>query len=966
MKLQCSCGAKYSFEVTPEMAKQPVHFSCTACGMDYSEFVTNLVRQEAGSAPAPAIAPPPPGYVPPPRPGTGGASVPASHSSVPTPPAMAPPPALAPAIAPIGSVRVPTTPAVGQPSQPPIRIPTIAAGNGGSPVPNGGSTAPAPAAVDAPAPTRIVIPPKAIAAVGASARTRSRAGSAKAASRGLSLIRSPPAAAPVAAPVLAAATVPKPAPAAGLRINKEMAAPAQVEASQTSADPDAPKPCFRHMGQFSVEKCCVCGKPICPKCMELFGYVCSPLCKSKAEAQGIEVPLFEGQRDVKEARAWRKTVLVTTAACAMVAVLVGGYIWWIAFGSRPHTVFSVRFGDRAHSGQSAFAGQYQIVFLHGGTLARHDMKQNKEIWSVNLIDEKDIDRQIAREMEAAKKEIDRANNESPEFVPKMPRPDKLKKLLIRETAASMRLRIVGQNVWVMTPEKLTRYDWDTGKTNKEIALKEHWGDMLRRGDELLALESENGKQSVTRINLNTCDVRSEDIVLPPRPSSTAKTNRALAKAAPQKKAAGTQKSAGGGLPVTPGKNPGKQPLDSFQGGRASFSHLSLPAKIALPAVLANTVNQDRTLDELNADDGALRKLGDPDDPASEYFVLIPTKDGFMQFSSHLLERKFVARSAMKAAPQKSTLENNASVANTTEIANEMLNEMQRNNGGGSVTEDESRYLIKIQYPGGSNSWSGEITGPPKLFPFKTVTVLTSNKKVTVFDKSNRKLWEGTLNYNVLGGGGGADEESATTGEGPCVEHKDTLFVFDQGVLHAFDLKTGNARWRLPSVGISGIFFDEKDNLYVNTTDASPDSIKYSRQIDVPGKVASVIQKVDSQTGKVLWISRPGGAISYVWGRSFTQSNPIARMKTTTTRKTLTQSRPALKHRHTFAFAASIPRTAKRCGNIFSNAPRWMSSSTRMQSALSSGKRSRFCALRVSNSPFIPSSSPQPPKAAAVL
>jgi hypothetical protein len=597
--------------------------------------------------------------------------------------------------------------------------------------------------------------------------------------------------------------------------------------------------------------------------MELFGYVCSPLCKSKAEAQGIEVPVFEGQREVKEAKTWRATVLVTTTACAIIALVVGGYIWWIAWGSRPHTIFSVRFGDRAHSGQSAFAAQNQIVFLHGGTLARHDMKQKKEIWSVNLIDEKEIDRQVAKEMEDSKKVIDKANDEDPDLAPKMPRPDKLKKELMRAAAASLHLRIVGQNIWVMTSEKLTRYDWDTGKTNKEIALKEHWGDMLRRGDELLALESDNGKESVTRINLNTCDVRSEDIVLPPRREPTTKTNRVVAKAAPQKSAAG-KKSSGGGLPITPGKNPGKQPLDPAKVAEQA-SHLSLPEKIALPAVLANTVNQDRTLDELDSDNVAPRRPGDSDDPASDYFVLIPTKDGFMQFSSHLLERKFVTRSAMKAAPQKSALESNASMANTGEIANEILNEMQRNYGGDTVTEDESRYLIKIQYPGGSNLWSGEITGPPKFFPLKTVTVLASNKKVTVFDKSNKKLWEGTLNYNVQGGGGEADEESATTGEGPCVEHKDTLYVFDQGVLHAFDLKTGNARWRLPFVGISGIFFDEKDNLYVNGTDASPDSIKYSRQIDVSSKVASVIQKVDSQSGKVLWITRPGGTISYVSG-----------------------------------------------------------------------------------------------------
>ena len=720
------------------------------------------------------------------------------------------------------------------------------------------AVAPPPTAI-APPPTPIAPPPTVIAPPPQPVVTP--------APKPVARIVSHPAPTPAApVPVTAVPAAPQPAPAAGLRINKEISATAPVAAaaavSEAATNPDAPKPCFRHMGQFAVEKCYVCGKPICPKCMELFGYVCSPLCKSKAEAQGIEVPEFEGQRDVKEARTWRKTVLVTTTAGSIIAVALGAWIWWLAYGSRPHVTFSVRFGDRAHSGQSAFAAQDQIVFLHGGTLARYDMKQKKEIWSLNLIDEKEIDRLVAKEMDDAKKAIDRANNETPEFVPKMPRPDKLKKELIRETAAEMNLRVVGQNVWIMTPGKLTRYDWDSGKTNKEISLKEEWGGMLRHGDELMTLESEKGKESVTRINLNTCDVRSEDIVLPPRPAPTVKTNRAIAKAAPrpQPKPAA---SGGRGLPTAPGKDAGK-PLDPAKVAEQA-SHLSLPAKIALPAVLANTVNQEHALAELDDENGVTRKPADPNDPARDYFVLIPTKDGFLQFASHLIEEKYVARSAMKAAPQKSALESNASVANTSEIANEILNDMQRQYGGDTVTEDESRYLIKLQSPGGSNAWSGEIIGPPKLFPLKTVTVLASNKKVTVFDKSNKKLWEGTLNYNVIGSSGAPDEEESTTGEGPCVEHKDTLYVFDQGALHAFDLKTGNARWRVPSVGISGLFFDDKDMLYVNSTDASPDSIKYSKQIDVSSKVATILQKIDPQTGKVLWITRPGGAVSYVSG-----------------------------------------------------------------------------------------------------
>src|ERR1041384_8222152 len=59
MKVQCSCGAKCEFEVTPEMARQPVKFVCPACGLDASEFVDGLIRQELGQAAAPRGVPVP-------------------------------------------------------------------------------------------------------------------------------------------------------------------------------------------------------------------------------------------------------------------------------------------------------------------------------------------------------------------------------------------------------------------------------------------------------------------------------------------------------------------------------------------------------------------------------------------------------------------------------------------------------------------------------------------------------------------------------------------------------------------------------------------------------------------------------------------------------------------------------------------------------------------------------------------
>src|SRR5450759_3175570 len=53
MKLQCPCGAKYAFDIRPEMVQNPVRFVCPQCGQDSSDFVNELVRREFGGVPIP-------------------------------------------------------------------------------------------------------------------------------------------------------------------------------------------------------------------------------------------------------------------------------------------------------------------------------------------------------------------------------------------------------------------------------------------------------------------------------------------------------------------------------------------------------------------------------------------------------------------------------------------------------------------------------------------------------------------------------------------------------------------------------------------------------------------------------------------------------------------------------------------------------------------------------------------------
>jgi len=725
MKIQCSCGAKYEFELTPAMSTRPVSFVCPVCGVDASDFVDSLVRRELGQS--------------------------------------------------------------NSPSGPPVSITTETPGSAT------GST-------------------------------------------GIPIEKHPPTA---------------------LRITRAapVATSQESEPDLTAQDYDAPVTCSRHPAEVAMEKCCICSKPICPRCMELFGYVCSPLCKAKADSRGIHLPVYQGKRVLVEARLWRKLVWTSSTVGGLLIALGAFWFWYNFFGSAPKVVFSVRFAEPAYSGQSVICGKDsdQIVFLHGNTLARHDIKAQKAIWSRQVLDHSQIEQEVERQLKAMQAIIDKANSENPEQVPKMPSREKLLKQGEREAEAALSLYVRGKNIWVASPGKLVRYDWDSGQPAKEMDVQPGASGLIARGDELVIVDSQSGKPMVTHIDLDSCQSRTEDLTLPEQKSesSLAPPGRLGSDKLPTAQA-------GAGLLGTPSR-----PLDPAKVAEQA-QHMSLPSKIALPATLAGNINQERALNELNDDQGRL--AADTTAQPQSSFSLIPTRDGFVALRTKVLEAQIVSRTAMRAGAAKSTLDGTLTAGNSMAAANDQLNELQRSRGGDVIQEDLSRYEVTVRRPGVGQAWVGEVIGPPRLYPLQTVDVLAANKLIIVLDKSNRKLWESSLAFNVVGDSTALDAASAPYGQGPCVERNGSLYVFDQGVLTAFDLANGNARWRLPSVGIAGLFFDDRNMMYVNATTASHDSLKYSRQIDLSQKVTSVVLKVDTRKGKILWSTQSSGMINYVSGK----------------------------------------------------------------------------------------------------
>lgn len=244
--------------------------------------------------------------------------------------------------------------------------------------------------------------------------------------------------------------------------------------------------------------------------------------------------------------------------------------------------------------------------------------------------------------------------------------------------------------------------------------------------------------------------------------------------------------------------------------------------------------------------------------------LIPTGPNVAHLDIHLVKANFVAYEAMKAKTESALANANVSVLDTRKVAEEISNDMKRSAGRTKRHEDESTYEVTLRRVFAEpNEWKAEVTGSPELFAQKTVDVLVSGKTLRVFDKGNSLLWEAKLSFPIASVHSFSDTEAPSS---PCVERGDTLYFFDRGVLTAFEKSNGKVRWRLPSVGVSRIQFDDRGMLYVNTTSADPETIQYSEQLDFDKMGVPVLMKVHARDGRKLWTLEKPGDQCLVTGR----------------------------------------------------------------------------------------------------
>jgi len=698
MKFQCPCGARYEFDVTPDMVQRPISFICPSCGQDSSASVNELIRAQF-AAPAPARAVPPP-----------------------APPTIAQPQSVL--------------------AQPP--------------------TGHAPTGVG----------------------------------------------------------------------------------SQVS--------CPKHRGQLAHERCVVCGKPICPQCMKLFGHVCSPLCRQKGESSGMDIPVYESQSAVLERKFQRKLTMTLIGGLTTLALVIGVWMWYLVVGSQPRPVYVATLSPTSYSGEIHLVGKNQLIVIHGGTLSRHDVSAMREIWSTSVVDRTKLLTQARANLQELEEQVRRAQlaGKNPERI-KIPTLEQLAASLERAYEADLKIHVRGEKVWIAQPDKLVRFDWATGKPAQEVALNFGFSGTEVQGDDLVALRnSAAGEGELTRVNLLTGKVGTENFhaSLPNAVAGNGSLVQVLA---------------------ANGNSATDRALDPTRLA-AQVQRLPIQGRLALPATISIQQGQNRIMEEIDEmDNGPARPVSEePHKPdLSEHVTVLATESGPVEFSRQMIEERLVERSAMKAPPKRSALDGPVNINSTMEVANELLNEIRRTHGTDKVLENESLYRVAVRMLGkdGAPDWKADLSGPPSFHTLKTVNLVVAGKSVVALDTRNRKLWEHTLSH-ALGDNVGAAMQDSSGNVGTIVEREGVVLIADQGVLTALESATGNVRWRFPVVGVSGLFFDDAGMLYVNATTADPDSVKYSLQIDVTKSVNSLIVKLNPKDGTTLWRNEALGAVTHVSGK----------------------------------------------------------------------------------------------------
>ncbi|MDB6053473.1 MAG: Pyrrolo-quinoline quinone [Verrucomicrobiales bacterium] len=506
--------------------------------------------------------------------------------------------------------------------------------------------------------------------------------------------------------------------------------------------------CNRHTREPASERCVVCQKPICPRCMEQFGYLCSVRCKYDAEKDGIEVPVCKEQKFVM-ANLENKTVMLRT--WVLFGTLLGSFILYVAYYlyfSKPKPVYAINL-EKQRSEFSRFLSPEELLVVQSRKVSIYSPQTKKEVWVT-----------VVKEGIGSEFDFERPG------------------VAVTESA-----------IFLANSQGLYQFD---RKSGAKTVLQEFQTPAItiEAREPFISVVLRNSKAARTILTLNTEDAKiisyTEDVKV------------------------------------------------------ADPVIIDTKNRPKLPPTSSNLLNKELS-DKVENDPTAERMKTD--------FVASPRGPIRMEVELQELKGDFVA--TVRAAGASKLNGSTRASSNVRDLLNEISNDSTRQGSKGSKWINQSRYKVRLSKPNNTGpGWRGEVNGDISFFPLQTVCALFSGPNLTVLDGiAEKKLFESKLNYEI--------DDRFKAGEShqfdpPATEREGKLYVYDAGVLSCFEIASGNVVWRLTSVGIQKLTFDNKGFIYVSTTGRTPESIQYSEQSRVGDRDLEVLLKVEEKTGVVKW------------------------------------------------------------------------------------------------------------------
>ena len=555
-------------------------------------------------------------------------------------------------------------------------------------------------------------------------------------------------------------------------------------------------PCPKHPNETTVNSCLFCKRPICPVCMNKYGYFCSTTCRHQAEQRGMKIPVYEGQESLVRERTSRRIKRMIMGAVALMVALIALWAWYVFFGSKLRVSCAINVEKADHVEYCKFAGRGEVLVKTDRVLSLYDARGLKPIWSTSLapyqkpvqtLDELPTAGEIEAVLRKEKEEFEKTGKRPErrwrsgmdELRQRSPQDEFLGRF---SRYASLRLPGRGENcvqlrsgeIWILFPENLVVFDRTTGKEKKKVALR---GQILQLApDDAVIFVTSTGRPNegqLTRVAFRTGDVATDKITLPE----------------PYKQASGQDGSA------------------------ALLEEMAATIEAGLAADTECEVGK-----RIN----------------NRRIRFIPAGVNVARLEIELIQKNMVTRQTVKPEDIKPKEEPGSNaplrVTDALEFAKELRYEAVQSRGGVFETEDQSRYRVSLRrhMEEGAPEWIGEVVGPPAFIPLKSVDVLVSSRSILVFDKENEKLWEAPLAFPA----GSVSVDFGDGQEAPCCESGNTLYLYDSQALTSFELVSGKVRWRMPLPGIESVRLDGDGMLYIT----NPESVS----------------KADPETGKVLW------------------------------------------------------------------------------------------------------------------